>query len=62
MSHAYQDSVEDIWSCHPQGFAWIRYRLRALHQDVDAYHHHYQTAAGLLDVQREYLLIRGIRR
>jgi hypothetical protein len=36
-------------------------RLRALREDVDAYHRHYQTPAGL-HVQREYVLILGTRR
>jgi SAM-dependent methyltransferase len=70
VSHAYHDSVEDIWSWYLRGFGPLKQlgasldpdRLRALHQDVDAYHRHYQTPAGLLDVRREYLLIRGIRR
>lgn len=69
VSHAYHDSVEDIWSWYLRGFGPLKQlgasldpdRLRALQQDVDAYHRHYQTSGGRLDVRREYLLIRGIR-
>ena len=36
-------------------------RLRAVREDFDAYHRHYQTPLGL-HVRREYLLILGTRR
>jgi SAM-dependent methyltransferase len=69
VNHAYHPSTEEIWDRYVRGFGPIKNlaaglgdaRLRALREDVDAYHRHYQTPAGL-HVQREYVLILGARR
>lgn len=69
VSHAYHDDEDDIWSWYSRGFGPVRVlvdglepdRRAALKRDVDRYHSHYRTAAGL-NVAREYLLISGRRR
>ncbi len=69
VSHAYHDDEEDIWNWYAHGFGPVRVLVdgldaearAALKRDVDRYHSHYRTAAGL-DVAREYLLISGTRR
>jgi SAM-dependent methyltransferase len=69
-SHAYHDSVEDIWRWYAEGFGPVRQLLQTLgpadaaafRRDIDAYHGHYLTAAGLLHVRRDYLVTIGRRR
>ena len=69
VSHAYHDDEDDIWNWYARGFGPLRTlierlphdRCAMLKQDVDNYHSHYKTDAGL-SVAREYLLIIGRRR
>jgi SAM-dependent methyltransferase len=69
VSHACHDDVEHIWRWYARGFGPIRRllenldaeRAAAFKADVDAYHAHYLTDAGL-HVRREYLVITGRRR
>jgi SAM-dependent methyltransferase len=69
VSHAYHDDEDDIWNWYARGFGPLRTlverlspeRRLDLKRDVDAYHGHYKTAAGLT-VAREYLLTKGVRR
>ncbi len=69
VSHAYHDDEDDIWNWYASGFGPVRMlvdgldpdRRAALRRDVDAYHAHYMTPAGL-DVAREYLVVLGLRR
>jgi SAM-dependent methyltransferase len=69
VSHAYHDDEDDIWRWYSDGFGPVRMlmdslspdRRAALKRDVDRYHSHYRTPAGL-NVAREYLLISGTRR
>ncbi len=69
ISHAYHDDEDDIWNWYSNGFGPVRMlvdglspdRRKALKRDVDRYHSHYKSAAGL-NIAREYLLIVGARR
>ena len=69
ISRAYHDDEDDIWNWYVRGFGPLRTlvddlspdRRAALKQDVDAYHSHYMTPAGLA-IPREYRLILGTRR
>jgi len=69
MSHAYHDDEDDIWDWYANGFGPMCTLIEeldsdgraALKRDVDRYHSHYKTEAGL-NVAREYLLILGRRR
>ena len=69
VSHAYHDSVDDVWSWYLRGFGPLRTihdaldaaGRTALKRDVDAYHRHYEVDAGL-HIRREYLITIGQRR
>jgi SAM-dependent methyltransferase len=69
VSHAYHGSTQDIWEWYARGFGPVRHlidaldpdRLQSFRRDVDAYHNHYATGAGL-HVKREYLVTIGKRR
>ena len=69
VSNAYHDSVDAIWAWYARGFGPLHQLLdqlgpsqrAALRQEVEAYHLHYKTDAGL-HVRREYLCIVGRRR
>ena len=69
VNNAYHEGVDDIWDWYARGFGPIRQVLRSLDADgirafkadVDAYHRHYASQAGL-HVRREYLLTIGRRR
>ncbi len=69
VSHAYHDDEDDIWNWYASGFGPVRTLVdglgpeqrAALKRDVDRYHSHYKTAAGL-NVARDYLVIVGRRR
>ena len=68
-NNAYHDDVDDIWAWYLRGFGPIRATYEALDEagqeafrrDVDSYHRHYLTDAGL-HVRREYLVTIGTRR
>ena len=61
--------MDHIWEWYARGFGPLRLlidgldpeRRSALRKDLDAYHCHYDTAAGL-HVKREYVVILGRRR
>ena len=69
VSDAYHESTDEIWDWYVRGFGPLRQLaarldpdgLRALKEDLDAYHGYYQVALGL-HVRREYLITQGIRR
>jgi hypothetical protein len=69
VSDAYHDSPDEIWAWYTRGFGPLKQlaasldaaALRALRDDLDAYHRHYQTPLGL-NVRREYLVTVGVRR
>ncbi len=69
INHAYHESEDHIWEWYTRGFGPLRElagrldppALAALRADLAVYHGHYRTSLGL-HVQREYLLIRAIRR
>lgn len=69
ISDAYHDSPDEIWAWYTRGFGPLKQlaarlddtALRALRDDLDAYHRHYQTPLGL-NVRREYLVTVGVRR
>lgn len=69
-NNAYHDDEQQIWDWYARGFGPIRATLdgldeagvAAFRRDVDAYHAHYRTEAGLLHVQRDYLVAIGRRR
>jgi SAM-dependent methyltransferase len=68
-NNAYHDDLDDIWAWYLRGFGPIRAVHGALDEagraafrrDVDDYHRHYLTEAGL-HVRREYLVAIGRRR
>jgi SAM-dependent methyltransferase len=69
VNHAYHPDVNHIWEWYTRGFGPLRQlvdsldpdRRAALRRDIDAYHSHYDTEAGL-HVKREYVVILGRRR
>lgn len=69
VNNAYHPDTDHIWERYARGFGPMRQLIdsleadkrKALRADVDAYHKHYDTAAGL-HVKREYLIILGARR
>jgi SAM-dependent methyltransferase len=69
INNAYHPDVDHIWEWYARGFGPLRQlidgldpeRRSALRKDLDAYHGHYDTAAGL-HVRREYAVILGRRR
>ena len=69
VNNAYYESVDDIWTWFARGFGPVRQLLdsldaagrEAFKSDVDAYHRHYETEAGL-HVRRETLVAIGKRR
>jgi len=68
-NHAHHDDAEDIWEWYSRGFGPLRQLLEtlepmagaALKAEVDAYHRHYASEAGLR-IPRDYLTIIGQRR
>ncbi|HKJ63115.1 MAG TPA: methyltransferase domain-containing protein [Hyphomicrobiales bacterium] len=70
VNNAYHDSAQSIWDWYERGFGPMRAlietldpaRLEAFRKDVDAYHDHYLTDAGLLHVRRDYLVTIGRKR
>jgi hypothetical protein len=69
VNNAYHPDVNHIWEWYARGFGPLRQlidsldpeRRSALRKDLDAYHGHYATEAGL-HVKREYVVILGRRR
>ena len=69
VNHAYHPDLEHIWEWYARGFGPLRQmidsldsdRCAALRRDIDAYHAHYDTEAGL-HVKREYVVVLGTRR
>ena len=69
VNNAYHPDSDHIWERYACGFGPMRQLIdslepakrEALRADVDAYHKHYDTVAGL-HVKREYLIILGTRR
>jgi ubiquinone/menaquinone biosynthesis C-methylase UbiE len=69
VNNAYHPDVDHIWEWYARGFGPLRQlidsldpqRRNALKKDLDAYHGHYDTEAGL-HVKREYVVILGRRR
>lgn len=69
VNNAYHPDVDHIWEWYARGFGPLRQlidgldpeRRSALKKDLDTYHGHYETEAGL-HVKREYLIILGRRR
>ena len=69
VNNAYHPSLDHIWEWYMRGFGPLRQladgldadRRTALRRDVDAYHSHYETEAGL-HVKREYVIVLGRRR
>lgn len=69
VNHAYHPDTDHIWERYARGFGPMRQliqgldpeRRKALRADVDAYHNHYATDAGL-HVKREYVVVLGSRR
>jgi SAM-dependent methyltransferase len=69
VNNAYHPDVDHIWEWYARGFGPLRQlidgldpeRRSALRKDLDAYHGHYATEAGL-HVKREYVAILGRRR
>jgi SAM-dependent methyltransferase len=69
QNNAYHHDCDAIWDWYQRGFGPLRLladgldadRRAALKRDVDAYHRHYETDAGLR-VTRDYLVIIGTRR
>ncbi len=69
VNNAYHDDVDAIWRWYARGFGPMRQVLegldaqgrKALRDEVDTYHAHYMTEAGLR-VSRDYLAIIGRRR
>jgi len=69
-NNAYHESAQQIWDWYSRGFGPVRALAdsldaearEAFRRDVDAYHEHYVTDAGLLHVKREYLVTIGRRR
>jgi SAM-dependent methyltransferase len=70
VNHDYHEDVDDIWGWFARGFGPVRQlvetlepdALEALREDVATYHRHYTTEAGLLHIERDYLLTIGRRR
>jgi hypothetical protein len=68
-NNAYYEGTDDIWEWFARGFGPVRELLerlgpaerKAFKSDVDAYHRHYATDAGL-HVRRDYLIVIGRRR
>ena len=68
-NHAHHDDAEDIWGWYSRGFGPLRQLIEslepaagaALKAEVDAYHQHYVTEAGLR-IPRDYLTTIGRRR
>ena len=68
-NHAYHPDVDQIWAWYSRGFGPMRQVLENLDEhgraelkaEVDAYHAHYASEAGL-HVRREYLAVIGRRR
>jgi SAM-dependent methyltransferase len=68
-NHAYHDDEEAVWAWYLRGFGPLKQMAAgldeagraALRRDVDAYHAHYRRPMGLT-IDREYLVVRGIRR
>lgn len=68
-NHAHHDDAEDIWGWYSRGFGPLRQLLETLEPaacatlkaEVDAYHRHYVTEAGLR-IPRDYLTTIGRRR
>ena len=69
INNAYFDTAQDTWEWYARGFGPMSSlvsslppdRVAALKRDVDAYHGHYATKAGL-HIKREYLVVIGRRR
>lgn len=69
VNNAYYPDAQTIWDAYTAGFGPIRGlvqtldppRLEAFRRDIDAYHAHYATRAGL-HLKREYLVTIGRRR
>lgn len=69
VNRAYHADCEAIWAWYLAGFGPLRALhdsldaegRRALRRDVDAYHRHFATPAGL-KVERDYLVVLGRRR
>lgn len=68
-SHAHHEGLEDIWRWYARGFGPVRAVFETLDEsgrtnfkrEIDAYHAHYMTDAGLR-VDRDYLVTIGRRR
>lgn len=68
-NHAHHDDAEDLWGWYSRGFGPLRQLIEtlepaagaALKAEVDAYHRHYVTEAGLR-IPRDYLTTIGRRR
>jgi hypothetical protein len=68
-NHAHHDDAEDLWGWYSRGFGPLRQLIEtleptagaALKAEVDAYHRHYASEAGLR-IPRDYLTIIGQRR
>ncbi len=69
MNNAYYDNTDDIWGWFVRGFGPVRQLASSLDEagreafrkDVEDYHSHYRSEAGL-HVKREYLLVIGRRK
>ncbi len=69
INNHYFDDVEDAWEWYAQGFGPIRQVVQqlsgddreAFRQDMDRYHAHYASDAGI-HIQREFLLVSGRRK
>ena len=69
VNNAYYPDTQSVWDAFTTGFGPIRRlaqsldppRLEAFRRDIDAYHAHYATEAGL-HLKREYLVTIGRRR
>jgi ubiquinone/menaquinone biosynthesis C-methylase UbiE len=69
VNHAYHEDEDAIWNWYARGFGPLRMLIEGLgadrradlKRDLDSYHSHYRTTAGLT-VAREYLLTVGTRR
>jgi SAM-dependent methyltransferase len=70
VNNAYHESPQQIWDWYSRGFGPVRAMADSLdpetraafRRDVDAYHEHYMTDAGLLHVKRDYLVTIGRRK
>jgi SAM-dependent methyltransferase len=69
-SHAYHDDLKHIWDWYCRGFGPVRAVTEALDEkgreafrrDFDDFHRPYLTEAGLLNVNRDYMVVIGRRR